>query len=172
MAGKFSAVSAAIALVMTAPAVAQSAAPAGSCPEPKLPAGELAPWASPVSLATASDAAGLGNARVQVGKAADLSLHPIGSVRLPVPAGREGGNGGLATVTIERAGTYRVALGSPGWVDLIAAGKAIKSTAHGHGPECTGIRKIVDFALEPGTYTIAISGAPATRTQLLVALRP
>ena len=168
MTGKFLMGIAATLLLTGVPATAQSLE-ATACPVPKLPSGELAAWGPAVPLVTANDVGGLADARVQVGQTAELALHPIGAVSLPVPAGREGGNGGLAALTITRAGTYRVALGSAAWVDLVAAGKVVQSVAHGHGPACTGIRKIVEFRLPRGRYTIVVSGNLEMRTQLLVA---
>jgi hypothetical protein len=162
----------ALLLPFAVPAAAQSLDAAGGCATVKAPPAELSAWTSPVTVVTANDAAGLGDARLRVGQAAELVLHPMGALTLPVPAGHEGGNGGLAAIAIPRTGTYRVALGSAGWVDLVSAGKAIPSTAHGHGPGCTGIRKLVEFELTRGLYTVVISGNLEPRTTLLLAPRP
>jgi hypothetical protein len=157
---------------LASPAAAQAGDPAAECSAPRAATGELAPWRSPVTLVTANEVGQLPDAVMRVGQAAELVLHPIGAVRLPVAAGRAGGNGGLAAITITRTGTYRFALGSAGWVDVAAGGKAVKSTTHGHGPACTGIHKIVEFPLKPGRYTIVVSGNLGMRTQLLVARKP
>lgn len=68
--------------------------------------------------------------------------------------------GGLFMLTIEKAGVYTVALDQAGWIDVVKDGKALKSSGHGHGPACSTIRKMVDFKLDPGHYTIQISNAP------------
>ena len=151
---------------------AQPAAASPACAAPQPPMDEFAAWGSPVGITAAQDIAGLAAAGVKVGQAADLALHPVESVRLPVPAGRAGGNGGLVSVEIVTAGTYRVALGTAAWVDVVAEGKAVASTAHGHGAPCSGIRKIVDFPLPAGRHAIAISGNAEGRTRLLVVRAP
>lgn len=153
----------ALLLPLAAPAAAQ---PAGEC------SAAASAWASPVRLGAARDMAGLDAAELQVGRAANLELHPGDALRLPVPAGREGGNGGLAAITIHTEGTYRVALGSAAWIDLVADGKPVPSTAHGHGAECSGIRKFVEFELKRGRYTVVLSGNAERRTMLLLAPRP
>ncbi|ABE63535.1 hypothetical protein Nham_2757 [Nitrobacter hamburgensis X14] len=68
-------------------------------------------------------------------------------------------------IDVREAGTYRVALDSAAWIDLVRGRQAVISIAHGHGPACTGIRKIVDFPLAPGLYTlqIAANGQPQRR---------
>lgn len=140
------------------------------CAAPVAPTGALAPWADPSPLSSAKEPTA--SAPLHVGHSALLSLHPAGEVRFPVTPGKTGGNGGLAEVTIEEAGNYRVALSTPAWVDLVADGKALTSTAHGHGPKCTSIRKVVDFALTPGRHTVMISANPGPQTQVLVAKLP
>ena len=70
-----------------------------------------------------------------------------------------------------RPGTYRVALGAGAWVDMLRDGKAIASTAHGHGPACSGIRKIVDFPLTPGSYVLQLAGSPDANIPVLVAMK-
>lgn len=157
------------ALLLAAPVHAQAGP---ECERTAVPAAEFAAWADPVDLTSANYASQLPDAQIGPGQAVELVLHPAGAVRYPVGPGKPGGQGGLAELTIETPGTYRVALGSPGWIDLIARGKVLVSSAHGHGAPCTGIRKIVDFVLKPGRYVVAISAAPEMRTRLLVARRP
>ncbi|HTU11102.1 MAG TPA: homogentisate 1,2-dioxygenase [Allosphingosinicella sp.] len=72
---------------------------------------------------------------------------------------------------IEQAGTYGVAIDQGAWIDVTRDGTALRSTAHGHGPACSTIRKIVDFALEPGRYTITLSRTDAPAVRLLVVRR-
>ncbi len=65
-----------------------------------------------------------------------------------------------------------MALGSGAWIDILKGGKAVASTAHGHGPDCTGIRKMVDFPLTPGRYTLQIAANGEAALPLLVARLP
>lgn len=71
-----------------------------------------------------------------------------------------------------RAGTYRVALGAPAWIDLLADGEPLASTGHGHGPACTGVAKTVDFRLQPGRYVLQLSGASQAETTVMAARLP
>src|SRR3546814_2325418 len=62
------------------------------------------------------------------------------------------GRAALVPIEIATAGTYRVALSEGAWVDMVRDGTSLPSVAHGHGPRCSGIHKIVDFKLAPGRY--------------------
>lgn len=145
---------------------------AAECAAPVAPSGVLAPWADPAPMASAKDVAALPSSQLQLGKAISMSLHPAGEIRFPATPGKTGGSGGLAEIVIEQAGNYRVALGTPAWIDLVAEGKALASIAHGHGPKCTTIRKMVDFTLNPGRYTLTISANSSDQTQVLVVRLP
>lgn len=79
------------------------------------------------------------------------------------------GNSARATVRIRKAGTYGIALDQPGWIDVTPArGKPLQSTAHGHGPECSTIRKIVRYRLRPGTYRIEVSRLKGDRARMML----
>jgi hypothetical protein len=52
-----------------------------------------------------------------------------------------------------------------------AAQDASPAPAHGHGPACASIRKIVDFALSPARYDVRLSGTTAASISLLVVPR-
>ncbi|MFV3127644.1 hypothetical protein [Niveispirillum sp. KHB5.9] len=143
----------------------------GRGPMPAAPPAELAAWAAPVpdglSAGASVDAAPV----IAPGKAVELALRPEGGVKLAATPGKVGTGtsfAGLFSLTVDRPGTWRVALGKAAWIDLVKDGAAIASTAHGHGPACTGIRKIVDFDLKPGRYLIQLSASPADRMTALV----
>ncbi|MGK6317976.1 homogentisate 1,2-dioxygenase [Sphingomonas sp. DT-204] len=161
------AVAAAVATVP--PAAAAQSRPA--CPAtPAPPPAEFAGWAAP---AAANAAASLDTvAPVAVGQAARLELaaaDKVGFAHPPEKAAQPGGYAGLVALDVAKAGRYRVALGAPAWIDLVRDGGVEKSVAHGHGPACTGIRKIVDFDLQPGRHVLQLSGAPAAEVVLMVA---
>jgi hypothetical protein len=73
-----------------------------------------------------------------------------------------------AAFTIAQAGRYRVGLDQPGWIDIIRDGKPLTSVAHGHGPNCTTIRKIIDFDLAPGSYTLKLTKLTKPRAKLML----
>lgn len=138
----------------------------------KLPP-ELAGWASPRPAAAATVQEELGEATLTLGAGARVTLSPTPRVAYPVqPAhpGTASTNGGLFAFAVTEAGSYRVALSGPAWIDMVADGKPVGSAAH--GPDCTGIRKQVDFALKPGRYLLQVSGASDPVLELLVARLP
>lgn len=106
-----------------------------------------------------------------IGRAADLPAVPVANVRLAVQPSRPLSGTHLATAGFEvrQAGTYRVAAGGvaapirPLWLDVAGADyKPLASTAHGHGPTCTSITKVVEFQLKPGRYTLLATGLTST----------
>jgi hypothetical protein len=139
-----------------------------------LPPG-LSGWTDHSAFKAASESAGLGAAVLPIGKAVDLALLPTPSVRYALPPEKPGAsvsNGGLVGFAVDRPGTYRVALGSAAWIDVVRDGAAAASIAHGHGPACSGIRKMVEFALEPGSYVLQIAGSESPNVRLLITPLP
>ncbi len=149
--------------------------------EPKCPAdaepvpAELSGWADRTPVQASADAAGTGAGTLVSGQAHLLRLLPVADVRFPAKTKEDAkpiGYGGNAALEISRAGTYHVALGWGAWIDVVRDGKPLESIAHGHGPACSGIRKIVDFALQPGRYLVSIDGNEAPEVSILVAAKP
>ena len=66
----------------------------------------------------------------------------------------------------------RVAIDSAAWLDVVADGKSLEAVAHGHGPDCSGVRKMVDFTLAPGTYLLQIVGNGTAKLRVLVTHTP
>jgi hypothetical protein len=146
------------------PARAECAAPAELPPA-------LAGWTAPSPLKAASSEADLAQGNLTVGRAADLALLPTPEVHYLLRPEQPGGSvsyGGIVGFTVEQAGTYRVALETAAWIDVVRDGEAATSVAHGHGPDCSGIRKMVDFALEPGSYVLQIAGNGEPAMRVLV----
>jgi hypothetical protein len=80
-------------------------------------------------------------------------------------------DGGAAEIDFmpTKAGTYGVAIDQAAWIDVVPeGGAALKPVSHGHGPECTTIRKIVRFDLKPGTYHLFVSGLTSVNVKLFV----
>lgn len=152
--------------MLTVPAAAQTRAePSCANVRVALP-GELAGWGvqTPVSAGTK---AGEG-AAIEIGRSAMISLHSAKHLDFSAPKGAADANGGTLAIAVAKGGTYRVALGGEAWVDLVQDGKPVAAKAHGHGPRCSGIRKLVDFALEPGNYTIQLSGSTQDSVAMMV----
>jgi hypothetical protein len=147
--------------------------PQANCTTQTAPTGELSPWSAPIPLAAAGEPQRL--PALAVGQAANLTLLQTPQVRYPLRPDKPSGSasyGGLVGITIAQAGTYRVALSSGAWVDLVRDGKAVTSVAHGHGPACTGVHKMVDFPLMPGRYTLQFDAIAEAKMRVLVARLP
>jgi hypothetical protein len=146
----------------------QQAAPASAAP---VCTTTIAP---PTGLEAWSVAPGMTGDVIAPGKNIALTLQPIESVTFPLAPGRKpaaGTFGGVFHVTIATAGTYRVALQNGAWIDLVRDGKSLTSVGHMEGAPCSGIRKIVDFALQPGTYALQLSGAKTAQKRILIATK-
>jgi len=80
-------------------------------------------------------------------------------------------HGGAALVPFEvtEDATYRVALSDGAWVNVSAGNMVRRSSAHAHGPACSGIRKIVDFPLRRGRYALHITGISTPSIRVLIA---
>lgn len=90
-------------------------------------------------------------------------------VPLPVRAGKT-----FATaLTVRSAGTYGIALDQKGWIDVYrtngqSPAVVQASTAHGHGPACSTIAKIVRYKLAPGDYRVVVSGVERPQAKVML----
>ena len=75
-------------------------------------------------------------------------------------------------LSITDTGRYGIAVDGKVWIDLVANGAPLASVGHGHGPACSGIRKVVWFNLTTGNYELALSKAEAASVRLLVVRAP
>lgn len=170
----------AVLLASAALPAAANAAPAAkraaSCPAvPPLPP-ELADWTRDAASKTiyahgpdlAADWLPLGAARTQ------LPLHRFESLRYSVAPQRKPDVhrfGGMMPIVVDRPGRLVVALDAGAWIDLITDGAALKAAAQGHGPACSGIRKMVEFDVSPGRYLLQIVNAPTASIHAMAVLR-
>lgn len=146
------------------------AAPA--CPAPAVLPQGLQGWAgAPRALAVAASVQDARGKRATVGTVYDMALKPAAAMRyavtprkMPEPAGF----GGLATFDIARPGRYQVAQDGHAWVDVIGTGKALASAAHGHGPACSGITKMVAYDLAPGRYVLQVAGNRGAALKVMI----
>ena len=143
--------------------MAPAAAPACAALDKSLPA-PWSGWATQEPLTGGTDVAGAG--KLVVGHIYLAGLSPSGGVTYAVPLPKPAATGtfaGVFALNITAAGTYSMALSDAAWIDVAPqGGTALTSVAHGHGPACTTIHKVVDFTLAPGTYVVQISGASAS----------
>ncbi|UYY60147.1 hypothetical protein [Sphingomonas sp. S2-65] len=82
-------------------------------------------------------------------------------------AGRD--HGLTTTLQIRKGGTFGIALDQAGWIDVARGrGKPLAYAALGNGPQCSTIRKIVRYRLQPGTYRVTVSRLKGTRARLML----
>ncbi|NOW48624.1 hypothetical protein FHW96_004813 [Novosphingobium sp. SG751A] len=146
---------------------------APACASPVAPSGDYAPWANPVAVKAGNDLAGA--PILPVGTAGRVELSPTPQVKYDVRPEKPGGSvsyGGILILNITKSGIYRIALGSAAWLDVIGKDGVLRSTAHGHGPDCTGVRKVVEFSLEPGRYTMQIAANGASDVTVMALPNP
>ncbi len=116
-----------------------------------------------------------GEVRTVSASAFALDLVPIAAATLPraperVP--KPGTFAGAVTFDAPHPGTYQVALSDAAWIDLIQGSAARKPSAFSGAGGCPGLRKVVRFDLETGTFVLQISGAAENRLRLIVELVP
>ena len=166
-------------LAAAVPAVA-AAAPspkdAASCPAAPVLPPELADWARNASSKTiyaygddlGADWSPLGAARTL------LPLHKFESLRYGIAPVRKPDVykfGGMIPIDVKKPGRLTVALDAGAWIDLVHDGVVVKSTTHGHGPACSGIRKMVEFDVTQGRYLLQIVNAPTASIHAMAVLR-
>lgn len=137
-------------LAAAGPALAQPACPPTA-------AGPAGTQSLPVARRIGDD----DRATLMLGQPTTLLLAPAGKVLFAAPPARPitaTEQGGLVRFRANVGGTYRVALGSRAWIEVVARNVALESIAHSHGAPCSWIAKQVDFALAAGDYVLQISG--------------
>ena len=85
----------------------------------------------------------------------------------------DGDYAGLARLKVATAGTYRIALDQPVWIEVIANGIPIRAEAYQGRPGCNAPHKIVEFVLAAGTaITLQLSGGNGPSVRLAVTRAP
>ena len=169
----------AMSLAAALPAIA-FAAPAqkstGSCPAAPVLPPEFADWGRNASGKTiyaygddlGADWSPLGAARTA------LPLHKFESLRYWIAPERKPDVykfGGMIPIDVKKPGRLVVALDAGAWIDLVRDGAVVKSLTHGHGPACSGIRKMVEFDVTQGRYQLQIVNAPTASIHAMALLR-
>ncbi|MCW2351133.1 homogentisate 1,2-dioxygenase [Sphingobium sp. B12D2B] len=161
----------AMALAPVPVAAQATAADAPACADDATLPPEFAAWRSAERVASATEAA----VQLKPGQAVDITLSPASSVAFaaaPERAAKPGTHAGMLAFDAPREGVYRVALGAAAWLDMVTNGARVTSLAHGHGPACSGIRKIVDFRLKAGRHILQTSGSEAPVIRVMIVPSP
>ncbi|WP_176591023.1 hypothetical protein [Sphingobium sp. EM0848] len=146
---------------------------AHAAPDPCAVVPRLAePWTSWTQNGAATGGGTVSTApRLILGKPVTASLRPGAQVQFAVPPGRSAPKSyaGLFTLAVKDAARIGIALSEGAWVDVATGSVALSSVDHGHGPDCSGISKIVWFDLPPGLHTIQIAGSPKATIRIMAA---
>jgi len=130
------------------------------------------PWTSwPQSGQAKAGAQAQDAAPLVLGKPVTATLTPAAYLHfVALPAkGAKDGYGGLFSLALKQAARVGVALDGSAWVDLFTSRTAQTSVDHGHGPACSGIRKIVWFDLPAGRHIVQIAGSKAMTIRVMAA---
>jgi hypothetical protein len=168
-----------IALTLLAPvsALAQGAkpntVPPETCTAKAPPPAGMEAWSSPAPLPAAKNEADLAKAALKPGQAINAGFSPVAQVKYRVAPEKADGPatfGGLYRLTITEPGVYRVASSAAPWMDVFGPGSTTptKTVHFGRGPACTGLGKMVEFALQPGDYLLQFSESLTADPELLV----
>jgi hypothetical protein len=80
---------------------------------------------------------------------------------------------GLAKLTVDTPGVYRISLDQPLWVDVIANGTVVPSKDFQGRPGCNAPHKVVEFLLPAGSpITLQFSGSSVPVVKLTVTRSP
>jgi hypothetical protein len=102
-----------------------------------------------------------------------VGLKPFADAKLPAPPERapksaDSFAGYFQIRAPARAGTYKITLSSEGWVDVVQAAHAVKSSAFSGALGCDGVRKSVKFELSAAPFTVELSGVPADAIKMAI----
>jgi hypothetical protein len=132
---------------------------------------ELSAWKSLAYVGSAKNAQELTDATLTLNSSSLVGLLPTPKVQYVARPINEGGSvsyGGMFQITLKERGLYRVVLANASWIEMIKDGKSAHSVAHAQGSENSGIRKMVDYNLDEGTYTLQLSAGADTKSAILV----
>ncbi|MGC4250853.1 MAG: hypothetical protein QM605_05130 [Sphingobium sp.] len=141
-------------------------------PACEAPARLAEPWTSWTQSGTAIAGGDSLNApRLILGKPVTATLRPMQYVQYAATPGKgaDQGHGGLFTLSLRVPARIGIALSDAARVDVVDDRTAIASVDHSHGPDCSGIRKIVWFDLKEGAHLVQIAGAPGREIRLMAA---
>jgi hypothetical protein len=106
-----------------------------------------------------------------------LKLRGQSEVTFAAPPGRrppgDGTYGGLARLTVDTAGVYRVSLDQPLWVDAVVDGAVLAAKDFQGRKACNAPHKVVEFLLPAGTpVTLQLSGGHTPAVKITVTRAP
>ncbi|HYZ48776.1 MAG TPA: hypothetical protein VE567_07775 [Sphingomonas sp.] len=135
---------------------------AADCPNPQS-------WAKPERHVAARSSAM--NFALKPGAVSQIALLPRERVTFATGRASRKGYAGLAAIDVAKAGTLHVLVGNRTYVDLVRGGKPIALAAEPAHPGCPGVRKALEFAVQPGRYLVELSGSTERKVMIATSLR-
>ena len=132
---------------------------------------ELSAWKNLAYVDSAKNASELADATLTLNSSSLVGLLPTPKIQYVARPTNEGGTvsyGGMFQIIVKEKGLYRVVLANASWIEMVKDGKSAHSVAHAQGSENSGIRKMVDYHLDEGTYTLQLSAGADTKSAILV----
>lgn len=135
-----------------------------------------APWQDWANIKPGAAGHQAGDAKtLLLGSALIANLHPIAHVQYPAKPGKPvtaGTFGGIFRLNLAKPSRVGIALSGAAWLDVVTGTTAAVSLDHGHGPDCSGIRKIVWFDLLKGANLVQIANAPGETIRIMAIEKP
>ena len=108
-----------------------------------------------------------------VNLAVKIKLAPLADAKLPQTPERTSKSptayaGYVRMAALQQAGTYKVTLSAPAWVDVVQDNRTLKSGAFSGVQGCAGIRKSVKFDLAAAPLMVQVNGVPADTIVLVL----
>ena len=154
-------------------AIALFALAAGSDASPSCAGARIPePWTSWNQSGEATAGGDAGSApRLILGKPVVAALRPMAQVQFPVKPAEPLAKsyGGLFAMAIKDAARIGIGLSEPARVDIVSGSSPVGSVSHDQGPDCSGIREILWFDLEPGVYQVQISSSMTRDMRVMAA---
>jgi hypothetical protein len=127
--------------------------------------------ALPAGTAVASSPA------LSVDRLYQLQMSSQSEVTFAAPPGKkmliDGAHAGLAILTVEKSGVYRISLDQSFWLDVVANGALVGSKDFQGRAGCSAPHKIVEFVLPAGApLTLQFSGATSQTLRVTVTRSP
>jgi hypothetical protein len=102
-----------------------------------------------------------------------VTLVPFAEAKLPMaperaPKSTDTFAGFVEVPALPKAGTYKVSLSAPAWVDAVQSGALVKSAAFSGVTGCEGIRKSVKFDLAAQPFTVQLSAVAANSIRIAI----
>jgi hypothetical protein len=106
--------------------------------------------------------------RIATERAYRVALAPAGQVVFPAAPGKtfpvEGNYSGVVAFTVPVAGSYRVAVDQPLWIDVVADSHLVAPTDYEGQHDCDAPRKIVQFPLDANKPLVLQLSGSSTET--------